>query len=185
MIKASLTRLLHMVIIIMAVSFCAYMLIGLMPGDPIDILVMGNPYATADDVARLKAAYGLDKTLVERYWAWLSHLLQGDFGFSRLYSAPVLGVLMPALKQSLILIGISMAASAILALGLGMVAALKKNTLLDNVINLFAFSGISIPSFWMAIVGIFVFSVWLGILPAGGMPPVEGSMISNEYSVFL
>ena len=181
MIKTSLTRLFHMVLIMIAVSFCAYMLIGLMPGDPIDILVMGNPYATAEDVARLKAAYGLDKSLIERYWAWASNILQGNFGYSRLYATPVLDVLIPALKQSLILIGLSMLFSSILALILGTIAAVKRNSFLDRMINMFAFSGISIPSFWMAIVSIFIFAVWLGVLPAGGMPPEEASLMGNEY----
>lgn len=166
-----LKRLIHLAFIMLAVSFCAYMLIGLMPGDPIDILVAGNPYATAEDVARLKAAYGLDQSLIERYFLWLGNIVQGDWGYSRLYAEPVLGVIMPALKNSLILIGLSMALAITLALILGMLAARYKGGRIEFVINIFAFTGISVPSFWAAILAIFIFAVWLGWLPAGGMPP--------------
>lgn len=164
-----LMRIIQSLLVLLAVSFVGYGLISLMPGDPIDMLVAGNPYAGPDDVARLKQAYGLDKPMVERYGLWLSHVMQGDWGYSRLYAAPVGDLLWPALVQSLILIGTSMALALMLAIPLGVWAAYRYNTSVDHIINFLCFAGLSVPSFWAAIVAITLFSVTFNILPAGGM----------------
>ena len=68
---------------LLLMSLVVYLLIGLMPGDPIDMMISGDPTMTSQDAARLRAAYGLDKPLFERYLAWLLQALQGNFGYSR------------------------------------------------------------------------------------------------------
>ena len=73
-------RLVETMLTLAVMSFLIYGLIGLMPGDPIDIMVQADPNLTAADAARLKALYGLDKPLMERYLNWLTAALQGDFG---------------------------------------------------------------------------------------------------------
>src|SRR5437764_10855304 len=97
-------RLVQAAIVLLVMSFVIYNLIGLMPGDPIDLMIQGNPGATPEVVARLRAIYGLDQPLLLRYWHWLVAALQGDFGFSRVHSEPVLTVLAPALWQTVKLI---------------------------------------------------------------------------------
>ncbi len=82
-------------------SFVIYSLIGLMPGDPIDVMISSNPGATPEVVAHLRAIYGLDQPILLRYWHWLIAALQGDFGFSRTHAQPVLQVLGPALVADL------------------------------------------------------------------------------------
>ena len=74
-------------------SFVIYSLIGLMPGDPIDVMISSNPGATPEVVAHLRAIYGLDQPILLRYWHWLVAAVQGDFGFSRTHAQPVLQVL--------------------------------------------------------------------------------------------
>lgn len=174
-----LNRILQSMGVLLGVSFFTYMMIGLMPGDPIDLMVNANPYASAEDVARLKAIYGLDKPLIERYGLWLANIAQGDFGFSRLFADPVWVVIAPALKQSLILMGASLSLSLLIALPLGIVAAAKRNTIFDKAINLLSFSGISIPSFWFALMLISLFAVSFHILPAGGEPPRDASFFQS------
>jgi peptide/nickel transport system permease protein len=164
-------RLTESVIVLFVMSFVIYALIGLMPGDPVDLMVSANPRATAEDAARLRALYGLDRPIGERYLAWLGAALQGDLGYSRLHSRPVLEVLWPRLGNTAALMGVSFILAILLALPAGIVAALRPRTATDTSINLVAFAGISMPPFWLAILLIILFAVVLGWLPAGGMPP--------------
>src|SRR5258708_39887076 len=94
-------------ILLLIMSFVIFCMIGLMPGDPIDIMVNSNPGYTAADVARLRALYGLDQPLLLRYWHWLAAALTLDFGFSRTYSQPVFDIMGPALAHTAKLMGLS------------------------------------------------------------------------------
>ncbi|MGB8275513.1 MAG: ABC transporter permease [Alphaproteobacteria bacterium] len=169
MTRVVLTRMVQTVLVILVMSFVIYALIGLMPGDPIDLMITSNPHLTSADAARLRALYGLDRPILERYLAWLAASLHGDLGFSRAFQRPVLEVLWPRLANTVLLMGSSFALSVVVALPLGMWAALRPNSRLDQAINLLCFAGISVPVFWLALVLIVVFSVTLGWLPAGGM----------------
>jgi peptide/nickel transport system permease protein len=121
-------------------------------------------------VARLRALYGVDQPLLARYWHWLEAALHGNFGFSRLENRPVFQVVLPALGNTVLLMGIAFAVSVVLAVLLGTVAALHRGLWQDRLINLLAYTGISVPSFWLGLVLIYVFAVSAGVLPAGGMP---------------
>ena len=154
-------------------SFVVYSLIGLMPGDPIDLMVQSIPNLTPEDARRLKAIYGLDRPLVERYLAWLGAALSGDLGYSRLYAQPVLEILGPRLLNSLALIGASLALSFAVALPLGIFAASRPGRAGDVAVNLVAFAGISMPVFWLAILLIILFAATWRILPASGMGETE------------
>ncbi|MYA40711.1 MAG: ABC transporter permease [Rhodospirillaceae bacterium] len=165
-------RLIQSLAVIAIMSFLVYALIGLMPGDPIDIMIASDPKLTPDDAARLRALYGLDLPIGERYWNWLSAALGGDFGFSRTHSRPVLDVMGPHLERTLLLMGISFVLSAAIAIPLGVWAAARPYSLHDYAINLFSFAGRSAPPFWLALILIFVFAVWLGWFPAGGLETI-------------
>ena len=165
-------RLMQSLAVIAIMSFLVYALIGLMPGDPIDIMIASDPKLTPDDAARLRALYGLDLPIGERYWNWLSAALGGDLGFSRTHSRPVLDVMGPHLERTLLLMGISFVLSAAIAIPLGVWAAARPYSLHDYAINLFSFAGRSAPPFWLALILIFVFAVWLGWFPAGGLETI-------------
>ncbi len=162
-------RLIESLIVLLIMSFVIYGLIGLMPGDPIDLMITADPNLTAADQERLRALHGLDRPIVERYGTWLSAALTGDLGYSRVHARPVLEVLLPALANTLWLMGLSFALALAIALPAGIAAALRPRSLVDNAINLLAFAGISVPPFWLAILLIILFAVVLGWLPAGGM----------------
>lgn len=98
-------RFIQSLLVLLFVSFVSYSLIGLMPGDPIDLMFESDPTMTPADVARMKALYGLDQPLITHYWHWLTSALQGDFGYSRLYSQPAIDVLIPAVVNTLKLVG--------------------------------------------------------------------------------
>jgi len=164
------------VVTIFIKSFVIFALIGLMPGDPLDLLAQANPEATPESIATLRSIYGVDQPLGLRYWNWLMSALHGDFGFSRIQHRPVLDVVIPALGNTLVLTGIAFAISVVVAIFLGTIAATRKGSWLDRGINLVAYAGISVPSFWLALVLIYIFAVRLGWMPAGGMPhPGDGA----------
>lgn len=160
------------VLLLFLMSFLIYGLIGLMPGDPIDLMISADPDLSPADAARLKALMGLDRPLLERYWHWLTRALSGELGYSRLYARPVLEVVGPRLVNTLLLMGTSLVLALLIAVPAGVVAALRPRGLVDNTINLFAFAGFSVPSFWLGLILIIVFAVQLGWLPAGGTAPV-------------
>ncbi len=165
-------RLVETVVALAVMSFLIYGLIGLMPGDPIDIMVQADPNLTAADAARLKALYGLDKPLVERYFNWLIAALQGDFGYSRVHNAPVLEVLLPRLGNTMLLMGLSFILALLIALPIGVFSALRPYGARDYAINFVALAGISVPVFWFALMLIYLFSVEWRLLPAGGMQTI-------------
>ncbi len=172
--------------VVALVSFLVYMLIGLMPGDPIDIMVSGDPDLTSEDLARLKTLYGLDKPLLERYGNWAKAALGGDFGYSRVHAVPVMDILLPRLANTLLLLGISLALALAIALPVGVYAAVRPYTRTDTAINLICFAGISIPPFWLALMMIMIFAVFLGALPAGGLyTPGDGGLSDRAQHLVL
>lgn len=165
-------RLIESLVVLGAMSFIVYVLIGLMPGDPIDLMISGDPNITDADAERLRQLYGLDRPILERYGAWLTSALQGDFGYSRTYTQPVFDILLPRLGNTMILMGVSLIVTLAIAIPLGVYAALHPYSKSDYAINLISFAGISVPSFWFALLCIILFAVQLQWLPAGGMETV-------------
>lgn len=176
MLSTLARRLGQSIVVLLVMSFVIYGLIGLMPGDPVDLMIATTPGMTSDDAARLKALHGLDRPIVERWWDWLGAAATGDFGVSRLYASPVGDILPAPLLRSLNLIGLSLLAALTIALPLGIIAALRPRSWLDYGINLLAFTGMSMPVFWLGIMLIVVFAVLLGWLPAGGIAPSAGGI---------
>ena len=173
MIRYLAGRLAETVVTLALMSLLVYLLIGLMPGDPIDLMIAGDPKMTGADKARLRELYGLDKPLLERYLAWAGQALQGNLGYSRTFAQPVLDVLWPRLGNTLLLAGSAFVLSAAIALPLGMWAAARPRSRVDYAINLLSFAGISAPPFWLALLLITLFAVVLGWLPAGGMADIK------------
>ncbi|MEE9253819.1 MAG: ABC transporter permease, partial [Pseudomonadales bacterium] len=144
-----LARAAQSLVVVFIMSFVIYTLIGLMPGDPIDLMISADPQMTADDAERLRDLYGLNLPIYERYWNWLTAALSGDLGYSRLFSHPVLDVLLPALKNTVLLLSIALLMSVCIAVPIGALAASRPRSGFDYTVNLFAFAGISIPQFWL------------------------------------
>lgn len=182
MIRFAAIRILEIAAVAALLSFVIYALIGLMPGDPIDLMRQTDPHMTAADMARLKAIYGVGRPLAARYLAWAGAALSGNLGYSRLFAAPVWAVLLPRLANSLVLMGASFALALVLALALGAVAARRPGSRLDAAINLFSFAGVSVPTFWLALVLILVFAARLHWLPAGGVGGGESASAFSDIA---
>ena len=162
-------RVVESIVVVLLMSFAIYGLMALMPGDPIDVMVQADPNLTPEDAARLKALYGLDKPILERYGNWLGAAATGDFGYSRIHNRPVLEILAPRLANTMILMGLTLAISLAIAVPVGVASALRPYSVTDYAINFLALGGISVPVFWLALLLIMLFAVELGWLPAGGM----------------
>lgn len=181
-----LPRLFQALLTLLVLSFLVYVLIGLMPGDPVDLMIAGNPNMTAEDGARLREIYGLDRPLLLRYGSWLTAALGGDLGYSRLYGLPVLDVIGPRLMNTVLLMGISLLLTVLVAVPLGVYAACRKNRLADRVIGVLCLSGISLPAFWLGLLLMALFSVKLGWLPAGAAlesADIKGRILSMVMPV--
>jgi peptide/nickel transport system permease protein len=165
-------RLVQIGLTLAVLSFAMFLLIGLMPGDPIDLAIAGDPRLTAEDAARLRALHGLDRPLLARYLAWAGALASGEFGYSRLFAQPVAQIIGPALASTLVLLGAAVAVSAVVGLALGALAAMRPR--LAPLADAVAILGQSAPSFWLGILLIIVFAVTLGWLPAGGAAEAGG-----------
>ena len=174
------TRLLQSVLVLLLMSFVVYGLMGLMPGDPIDLMIAGDPRLTPDDAVRLKALYGLDQPWMERWLRWLGQFIQGELGYSRLYARPVAEAMAPALGNSALLMLSAMALSLSVAIPLGILASLRPGGPLDRLVNLLAFASVSVPVFWLGLMLIVVFAVGLGMLPAGGVETVGGGGLADR-----
>lgn len=172
MIRLLATRLLQVAITLAILSLAMFLLIGLMPGDPIDLAIAGDPRLTAEDAARLRALHGLDQPLLARYLAWASALLRGEFGFSRLFAQPVAAIIGPALLSTLALLGVALLVAATFGLALGMLAAARPRA--APLVDAIAILGQSAPTFWLGILLIILFAVTLGWLPAGGTSETGG-----------
>jgi peptide/nickel transport system permease protein len=180
MTRFILARCAQAFLVLLVMSFIIYSLIGLMPGDPIDVMIASNPGATPEVVAHLRAIYGLDQPILLRYGHWLIAALHGDFGYSRTHAQPVMVVLLPALAQTCKLMLSSFVLSVILAFALGAWAALKPGGIADSLISLFAFAGISVPVFWLALVLILVVAVNWHALPASGISTVGDGGFTDQ-----
>ncbi len=184
MARFLLARLGQACLVLVVVSALIHGLMALMPGDPIDLMLAGNPDMTAEDAERLREIYGLNDPPLERYLKWAGQALQGEFGYSRLYNQPVLDVLLPRLANTLLLLVCALALSVLIAVPLGMIAARRPGGLADQAISLFCFAGISVPSFWLALLLIMFFAVQLGWLPASGMGS-EGGLVDGAAHMVL
>lgn len=178
-----LGRLIQSAAVLLAMSFVVYGLIGLMPGDPIDLMISSDPRMTSEDAQRLREIYGLDQPLLSRWGAWLGSALSGDLGWSRLQARPVLEALAPALAETAVLMGLALVLTLAIALPAGILAARRPHSPVDRTIGLAAFVGISTPPFWLSLVLIIVFAVLLGVLPAGGTALSGGLVEHLRYLV--
>lgn len=179
-------RLIQAALVLLVLSFVVYGLIGLMPGDPIELMAAGSPTMTAEDVARLKALYGVGTPLIPRYLHWLAGALAGDLGYSRLTGLSVLKTLGPPLGHTLALMLTSLALALLAGLPLGVAAAMRQRRALDHGLNLAAFAAISLPVFWLGLLLIMVFAVGLAWLPASGVEtPGGGGFADRVHHLIL
>lgn len=166
MLAFTLKRLLLLLPVFVVVSLVLFLIIHLVPGDPIDNLL--RPGASAAQRLQLAAKYGLDHGLAEQYFIWMGRLLTGDFGTSIVQGRPVGALIAQNLPYSLQLGAAALLFSALIGITAGVVAASFQGTLLDDGITGAILLGSTVPSFFLGLLLILVFAVWLGWVPISG-----------------
>lgn len=172
-------RALQAIAVLVAMSLLVHVLLALMPGDPVDLMASGDPRMTAADLQRLRELHGVDRPVLERYAAWVTAALQGDFGWSRSFRRPVLEVIAPRLGNTVLLMGSALALALAIGLPLGIWAAAREGSVVDRVVNLACFASAATPTFWLALLLMMLFAVRLGWLPAGGLPPAGSGLAGS------
>ncbi len=160
---------------LIAVSLLAFTIMQLAPGDPVRIYLsdgMGNT-ASPEDIERMREKLGLNDSLPVQYVRWVGQAVQGNFGYSIVSHRPVSEVIIEKMPASLSLMGISLMVSMLVGLTIGAIAAIKQYSWFDYLTTTFAFLGNALPSFWIAMILIWFFSVELGWLPTGQMRSVS------------
>lgn len=166
-------RLLSVIPVLFGVSIVVFGIIHITPGDPARIMLGAT--ARPEDLARLQRELGLDRPVYVQYANWLQRVVQGDFGRSISLRRPVLDEVVTRFKNTALLSAAAMIISFSLGLGLGVLSAVRRGSLLDRLTMLTASLGLSLPSFWFAMVLIIIFSLKLGLLPGTGMTtPIKG-----------
>ncbi|MBL4740067.1 MAG: ABC transporter permease [Sneathiella sp.] len=164
-------RFLTFLATLVGASIVIFIVMEILPGDP--ALVILGVDATDEAVLALTKELGLDRPALERYFSWISGMMQGDLGISYAYRVPVWELVEGALKITIPLAILAMTLSVILALVIGLYAAANHNKIGDVSLMGFSQLGISVPNFWLAILLILFFAVNLRWLPAGGFPGWE------------
>ncbi len=166
MLKYILKRILAMIPVLIGVTFIVFAIMSLAPGDPV-ALILGDQ-ASADAIAAKRAELGLNDPMIVQYGRYMWNFMHGDLGTSYVSKRPVTDEVVARYPSTLKLALVSAAVSVLLAIPLGIIAAVKQNTIFDNASMVFSLVGISMPAFWLALMLMLFFSLQLGWLPAQG-----------------
>ena len=176
-------RLLQAIPLLFVISVLTFMIVEIAPGDAAQMYIDPNKGTDPVYIQQVRESLGLDQPVYVRYFGWLKQTLSGDFGFSFRNRRPVILEVGDRLPNTLLLGGISLAISFLIAVPIGVISAIKRYTLIDYVLSTAALAGISIPIFWVALLLIQVFAIQLGWLPATGMRDVRANYTGWEANL--
>lgn len=166
-------RVLQVIPVTFGVTLLVFAMMLLIPGDPARAIL--GSYATPENVETLERQLALDRPPHIQYVTWLGNVVQGDFGRSYSLNRPVLDEILERFSATMLLAGTALLITVILGLVAGIVAAVKQHKWQDRAFTVGALIGLSIPSFWLAMILIVVFSLGLGWFPTSGMRPAFGA----------
>ncbi|HVA90598.1 MAG TPA: ABC transporter permease [Chloroflexota bacterium] len=172
-------RLIQLVPVAIGITIITFFLIHLIPGDPV-VALLGNHYSDASAHA-LRAALGLDKPLWNQYLIFLGNLLHGDLGNSIYYEEPVRDLIFSRIEPTVWLVVYAAALSAIISVPLGMLAALKRDSVIDQAIRGFFLVALAMPAFWVGIILVLIFSIHFSIFPVSGFGDTIPSHIEDLF----
>lgn len=162
-------RLIMLVPLLLGVTLISFVIMNLSPGDPMAMYLDPDKPKTPEQIAAIRRDLGLDKPLMVRYFLWLGRLLKGDMGYSIASKQPVAQEIAHRVPSSLLLASVSLLVSFVLGIALGIYSALNQYKTSDYVLTVLSFIGVSMPSFWFAMLLIILFTGTLGWLPSVGM----------------
>src|SRR5688572_13978113 len=153
-------RFVQMIPVLLGISLITFLMIHLIPGDPARAML--GPRATPERVAELRQALGLDEPLWSQYRRFLSSVVRGDLGTSLYYRQPVGPLVLERLTPTVFLIVNSAALALILAIPLGIIAAVRRNSWLDQIIRTISLVTLAMPAFWLGVLFILYFGLYRG-----------------------
>ena len=166
-------RLLALIPLVIGVSVLVFLMLQLVPGDPVMMMLGEFSMATAKDVEALRQQLGFNDPLYIQYWNYFKSLITGDLGTSMRTKKPVIDLILARLPSTFELTFYGLLFALIFGTSLGIIAALKHNTFIDYFSVVIALLGVSIPGFWLALLFIFLFSIRLEWLPITGSSPLS------------
>lgn len=166
-------RLLHLIPTLFGISIISFFLMQLAPGGPVDQMTDLNPQITPAAKEHIREEMGLNRPLVVQYGVWLKHLATFDFGRSFKDRRPVTEKILERLPATLLLNGLSMALTLLLALPLGFYSGLRAGSFFDKSLTAFVFLGFSMPTYVLALAFMLVFGLHLGWLPMSGLTTLD------------
>jgi len=178
-----LKRLLIAVVTILVASVIVFSMLEIVPGDPARVMLGMN--ATPEALQALRDQMGLDQPLLVRYFDWIGHLLTFDLGKSYTYNVPVRDLVAERVVVSLPLAVMALALSTLIAIPVGIFSAERRGRAADTISMGAAQIGVAVPNFWFALLLIYVFAVWLRMVPAGGFPGWSGGVWPALKSLIL
>jgi peptide/nickel transport system permease protein len=159
-------RLIQSLLILLGVSIITFALLYLLPADP--VRQIAGRSATPETVENIRRQLGLDQPFLIQYWRYLTNLVQGDLGRSYIQRSEVTELIVSRLPASLLLMVGSILCEVLIGLSMGLLAAVKRGTAVDNSLMLASFVGVSAPQFVVGLLLLYVFAVQLGWFPIGG-----------------
>lgn len=172
MTKFLIQRLFQAIPTVLFVSVIVFLMLHLIPGDPAEIFI-GERQSTPEQLEVIREQMGLNRPLHVQYLDYMFNAIQGDFGNSLNSRRPVLDEILIRLPSTLELTITALALSSIVGIGLGVLAAVKHNTIIDSVAMIIALTGISMPVYWSSLLLIILFSVQLRWLPTVGQGTIQ------------
>lgn len=163
-------RLLQMIPLVLLITFIAFGIMQLAPGNPMQRMI--NPNFSPEQIAKAERALGLDRPIPHQYWGWLRSVATGNLGYSISTGQAVIDLLVQRLPATLLLAGTALALSFLIGIPLGILSAVRKYTALDYVLTLFSFLGTSVPAFFLGLGLIYLVALRWGWLPTSGISSV-------------
>lgn len=183
MIRYILQRLAGMIIVMFLVVTIVFIIVRVTPGDP--AAVMLGPDATPQDIIDLRSKLGLDQSLIVQYLIYIGQLLKGDLGQSIFLNIPVGTALLQRTEPTFFLTIFSLAIASAIALPIGIYAAYRRGSFIDQAATTLAMLAASIPSFWLGLILMQVFSVRLNLFPVSGYGGPDASFLDRMYHLTL
>jgi len=171
MVATISVRFIRMLTLLFGLSILTFTLVHLSPIDPVNAYVGGDGSASPEQIEKFKAYWGVDQGLVQKYGSWAGALLEGNFGTSLLYRAPVIDIIQSRFLTSLALMGTAWVLSGVIGYALGVIAAMNRGKWIDKIIKWYSYTLVSTPIFWMGLILLIVFAVWLKWFPVGLAAP--------------